>query len=208
MTFRDRLAAAQAGSNSRLAIGLAPSIRALPLSMQRFDDPFLPFGKAVIGSTVDLVCAYVFDLASYLALGAAGAVALERTIAYVPSSVLKILHGPFASGDYAPAAFEEAFGVDAVTLTANTDLAAYIDCPEYGVFVEASLNFASSALTDHPDQVGTYRRIAPEHHRLSLASLEIDWYRLDVLSTSVDDTFRETFRAAAEKLRRVGSRGE
>src|SRR5512146_194773 len=116
MIFQDRLSAAQVRSASTLAFGLAPSIKTLPLAMQRFDEPLLPFGKAVIDSTADLVCAYVFHLASYLALGAAGAVALERTIAYVPAHLIKILHGPFATGDYAQAAFEDAFGADGVTL--------------------------------------------------------------------------------------------
>src|SRR5947209_6149519 len=133
MRFRELVAAAQGRNGSTLAIGLAPSIKTLPFSLQRYDEPLLPFGKAVIDTTSDLLCAYVFHLAAYLALGAAGAVALERTVAYVPSGVVKILHGPFATGDYAQAAFEDAFGVDAVTLTSTVDpatIAAYTRQPE------------------------------------------------------------------------------
>src|SRR5215470_3431767 len=103
MPFKDIVQAARERSNSRLAIGLAPTLEKLPLSIHRYDDPFLPYGKSIIDATHDLVCGYVFHLAAYLALGAAGAVALERTIAYVPAPLVKILHGPFASPDYARA---------------------------------------------------------------------------------------------------------
>src|SRR5689334_7364687 len=90
MVFHHLLEAAQQATQSTLAISLAPTLNKLPLELQRFDDPFLPFGKAVIDATADLVCAYVFHLGPYLALGAAGAVALERTIAYVPQTAIKI----------------------------------------------------------------------------------------------------------------------
>src|SRR4051812_25649910 len=93
---------------------MSPRLTKMPLPMQRYDDPFLPFGKAIIAATQDLVCAYVFDLAAYLAIGAAGAVALERTIAFVGENNLTVLHAWFADSGYISAA--EAFGVDAVTL--------------------------------------------------------------------------------------------
>lgn len=103
----------------------------MPLPIQRYDDPFLPFGKAIIGATRDLLCGYMFDLAAYLALGAAGAVALERSIAYVGGEVAKILHGPFASPDYAEMA--GAFNVDAVTLTEPVYAETYLQA-DIGVF--------------------------------------------------------------------------
>ena len=74
----------------------------MPYPMQRYDDPFLPYGRAVIDATSDIACAYVFDLAAYLSIGASGAIALERTIAYVPSPSLTILHGMFTRAEYAP----------------------------------------------------------------------------------------------------------
>jgi hypothetical protein len=198
MTFRDLVTTAQ--SRSTLAIGLAPSLKTLPLSMQRFDEPFLPFGKAVIDATADLVCAYVFYLAAYLALGAAGAVALERTIAYVSANVIKILHGPFATGDYAQAAFEEAFGVHAVTLASTADpatIAAYTRQPENGVFVEAS----AQSVPSQSEQVGTYRQIEPGHYVLSLPKTpDIDWYSQQAISAAVGDNFRELLRETATQL--------
>lgn len=98
---------------------LAPQLLKMPLPMQRYDDPFLPFGKATIEATSDLLFGYVFDLASYLALGAAGAVALERTIAYAQAAddVLTVLHAPFASEAFSAAASDAAFNVDVATIT-------------------------------------------------------------------------------------------
>src|SRR5512140_1136609 len=99
MKFVERLAEAQTRNHSALVIGLAPALNRLPYPIQRYDEPLLPFGKAIIETTADLVCGYVFHLSAYLALGAAGAVALERSIAYTPGHVIRILHGPFASGE-------------------------------------------------------------------------------------------------------------
>src|SRR5260370_22617647 len=80
MKFLDRLEAAQTRNNSTLAIGIAPALKKLPYEIQRYDDPFLPFGKAIIDSTADLVCVYVFHLWPYLALGAAGGKTVVTTI--------------------------------------------------------------------------------------------------------------------------------
>jgi hypothetical protein len=102
--------------------------------MQRYDDPFLPFGKRIIDATHDLICGYIFDLAAYLALGAAGLVALERTIAYAGEEVVTILHGPFASSDYAEAAGATALNVDAVTITNIADAEIYLQSG-VGVFI-------------------------------------------------------------------------
>lgn len=125
--FAARLAAIQRKRQTTLALLLRPRLPQLPLPIQKYDDPFLPFGKAIIAETSDLVCAYVFDVAAYLALGAAGAVALERTIAYARAATetLAILHGPFASADYVEAAGVGGFAVDAVTVTDESLIEAY-----------------------------------------------------------------------------------
>jgi hypothetical protein len=105
-----------ATQKSRLAIGIAPRLAMIPVEIARFDDPFLPFSRAIIEQTADLACAYVLDLGAYLSCGAAGAVALERTIASIPRHLPIILHGPFVSANFAEAAFRSNFAVDAVTL--------------------------------------------------------------------------------------------
>lgn len=117
-SFHNKLVAVQAHT-SRAALWISPRTFPLPLPMQRYDDPFLPLGKAVISATRGLACAYVFDFMAYLSIGAAGAVALERTIAYAGAGgeVVTILHGVFADGRYASLTDESAFGVDAITVT-------------------------------------------------------------------------------------------
>ncbi len=178
--------------------------------MQRFDEPFLPFGKAVIATTADLVCAYVFHLASYLALGAAGAVALERTIAYVPSGVIKILHGPSATADYVLAITETAFDVHAVTLVSTVEsatIAAYVQRADQGVFVESSAGIGPARKPDYPGQVGVYRQARPGYNVFSLPPVpDVDWYWQEAVYPSVGDDFHEAIREAATQLRRERTR--
>ena len=166
MTLRDKLIAAQRRSGSTLALGLSPALETLPPDVRPYDEPLLPFGKKIISETGDKVCAYVFHLAAYLAFGAAGAIALERTIAYVPPSIVTILHGPFASADYAGAVARTAFAVDAVTLSANADAAMirrYVqDSPDkVGVYVESPPQPEGLVNISHecPGQIGVYESI-------------------------------------------------
>ncbi len=125
VSFHERLQEAQEARGTDRALMLIPRLSQMPLPMQRLDDPFLPFGKAIIAATRDLVCAYAFDLAAYLALGAAGAIALERTVAYAGTDdqTVTILHAPFVGSAYVEAA--AAFNVDAVTLASLEDAPAY-----------------------------------------------------------------------------------
>jgi hypothetical protein len=118
-----------------IALYLNPRPFLLPHPIQRYDDPYLPFGKAVIQATRPYVCAYVFDFAAYLGMGAAGAVALERTVAYAAQDSVTILHGPFTGTGYSAAMDSTGFGVDALTLTRDSDMAHYLDNPPYAAFV-------------------------------------------------------------------------
>lgn len=88
MTYLDKLAAAQARNNSWLCVGLDPQPERLPLTVvSRHDEPVLPFNRALIDATKDLVCAFKPNLGFYLQWGAAGMIALERTIAYIPDEI-------------------------------------------------------------------------------------------------------------------------
>lgn len=129
------LAQLQRERQTRLALLLAPRLVKLPLVIQRYDDPFLPYGKAIINVTRDLVCAYVFDLAAYLTIGAAGAVALERTAAYISGEAMTIIHGPFTGSGYAALLDEGSFNVDAVTVLSQQDAAFYTARPDRTAFV-------------------------------------------------------------------------
>jgi len=203
--FSDRLSTAQAASHSALTIGLAPELEKMPLPMQAHDDSFLPFGKAIIDATHDLVCAYVFDLAAYLSLGASGAVALERTLAYVPTPIIKILHGPFASVDYLRAFSESAFGVDGITLAIPNDalLTAYLTRSEYGVFVDASNGIHAEPLValdrEYPGQLGVYT-LNSSPRTLSLldpSCAQLRWHGEEITLASRASDFRDAVRNAA-----------
>ena len=183
---------------------LAPRLQKLPLPMQRYDDPFLPYGKAIIEATRDLVCAYVFDLAAYLALGAAGAVALERSIAFVGQDAITILHGPFASADYVELTYETAFNVSAVTLVKGTLVEPYTARPTRGAFVTSYDQPQSAALDQGETGIywagaGLFDWFADGKRvwRLSLTD--------DVLNESLGDDFAEQVRAACEKARDAGT---
>ncbi len=148
-----KLATVQQATSSALGLLFAPRVQQLPLPIQRYDDPFLPFGKAIINATRDLVCAYVFDLASYMALGAAGAVALERTISYAAGDAVTILHGPFAGAQYAVLTEETSFGVDAVTLVDSLYLDAYLRRPDRGAFI---VRTGYARMVDTPGRGGVF----------------------------------------------------
>ncbi len=92
MNYLEKLQAVQEQNNSWLCIGLDPVPEKLPISLTaKFDEPVLPFNRAIIDATSDLVCAYKPNLGFYLQWGAAGMIALERTIAYIPRHIPIIL---------------------------------------------------------------------------------------------------------------------
>ena len=134
-SFVDKLVTRHTELKTDVILMLNPRLPLLPLPMQRFDDPFFPFGKRVIDVSLGRVCGYMLDLASYLALGAAGARALERTIRYIGKDIPKILHGPFVGPGYSAMADDIAFGVDALTILQNSDLEHYLTNPPYAAFV-------------------------------------------------------------------------
>lgn len=153
--FIAKLRRIQAEKQSDLILRISPRIIAMPLPMKRHDDPFLPFGKAIITATRDLVCGYMFDLAAYLRIGAAGAIALERTISYVAGEVITILDGCFASTAYAEISDENAFMVDAVTLAHAPDAHAYLTRTDRAAFVTLHDNATAQAKNQPGEQIET-----------------------------------------------------
>jgi orotidine-5'-phosphate decarboxylase len=144
MTFIDKLRAAQQRSRSYLCVGLDIVVANNPLPMQVYDEPMLPFAREIIDATKDLVCAYKPNLGFFLAEGAAGIVALERIVRYIPDDIPIILDGKF--GDigntaeaYARGAFEQ-FRADAVTLSpymGGDSVRPFLQYPGKGAFVLA-----------------------------------------------------------------------
>jgi len=120
--FLKKLAAAQARAQSWLCVGLDVAVARMPLPLLKIDDPMFPFARSIIDATQDVVCAYKPNLGYFLAEGAAGMIALERIVRYIPDDIPIILDAK--SGDigstaeqYARGAFE-AFRADAVTVNA------------------------------------------------------------------------------------------
>lgn len=123
-TFADKLEKAQAASHNA-ALYIAPKIERMPAAFQRHDDPFLPYMRSVFQATQYLVCVYIFDFSDYLALGAAGIIALERSIALTLETHITILDARFATGNFSRVWDESAFGCDAVTITAEAPQPAF-----------------------------------------------------------------------------------
>ena len=120
MTYLEKLRAAQERNDSWLCIGLDPDPAKLPLPTMQWDEPVLPFNKAIVDATADLVCAFKPNLGFYLQWGAAGVVALERTIAYIPDDVPIILDCKTGDIGHTQAAWAaglfDAWHVDAATV--------------------------------------------------------------------------------------------
>lgn len=144
MTFLEKLSHAQQRNRSYLCVGLDIAVANTPLPLQAHDEPMLPFARAIIEATQDLVCAYKPNLGFYLAEGAAGMVALERIVHVIPADIPIILDAKF--GDigntaeaYARGAFEQ-FHADAVTLSpymGSDSVNPFLRYAERGVFVLA-----------------------------------------------------------------------
>lgn len=120
MKYLEKLKAAQEKNDSWLCVGLDPDPSRLPLPAMQWDEPVLPFNKAIVEATADLVCAYKPNLGFYLQWGAAGIIALERTIAYIPDDVPVIVDCKTGDIGHTQAAWAagllDVWQVDAVTV--------------------------------------------------------------------------------------------
>lgn len=120
MTYLEKLKQVQEQNNSWLCIGLDPLMERLRVDFRKWDEPILPYNRAIIDATADLVCAYKPNLGFYLQWGAAGVIALERTIAYIPRHIPIVLDCKTGDIGHTQAAwgnglFDE-WQVDAVTV--------------------------------------------------------------------------------------------
>jgi orotidine-5'-phosphate decarboxylase len=151
MSFLEKLRAAQQRNRSYLCVGLDIVNANTPLPIQPYDEPMLPFAREIIDATKDLVCAYKPNLGFFLAEGAAGIVALERIVRYIPADIPIILDGKF--GDigntaeaYARGAFEQ-FKADAVTLApymGSDSVKPFLKYADRGAFVLARTSNANA----------------------------------------------------------------
>lgn len=120
MNYIEKLRSVQEKNQSWLCVGLDPDPAILRVDALKWDEPILPFNKAIIDATVDLVCAYKPNLGFYLQWGAAGIVALERTLAYIPNHIPVILDCKTGDIGHTQAAWAaglfDVWNVDAITV--------------------------------------------------------------------------------------------
>ncbi|MBC8098090.1 MAG: hypothetical protein H7Y11_01490, partial [Armatimonadetes bacterium] len=195
--YSAKLAASQAATASTIGLVITPKLERFPLAIQRYDEPFLPFGKAVIQASRALVCAYIFDFAAYLKLGASGAIALERTIDYVGDTHVTVLHGAFALPGFVQLWDENAFGVDALTISDGVDLSAFSQRVDRAVYV------VNAALDTMPNGVGIYDTYGNQF-QINTVDGGVSTIRLageDVLYASSREDYAEVLRSSLEVLK-------
>lgn len=195
MTYLDRLKAAQEKNNSWLCVGLDPDPARLPLPAMQWDEPILPFNKAIIEATADLVCAYKPNLGFYLQWGAAGVIALERTIAYIPDDIPVILDCKTGDIGHTQAAWGaglfDVWRVDAVTVNpfvgADAVLPMVGERREKAVYVLARTSNASAM--DFQGDLG-------REEGLSAALLACEWDVQGTVGYVVGATYPEELAVA------------
>ncbi|GAB1420179.1 hypothetical protein MASR2M15_02620 [Anaerolineales bacterium] len=189
--FKDKLYHSSQTKKTNLILQIAPKVDKLPVEIQRYDDPFLPYSKALIDCSIDLVCAYYLDFAAFMALGAAGAIALERTCAYVEGSVPNILHASLGSIDYSDMLSENTLAVDAVTVKDLQIAQHYITHPPYGAIL-------SEGVSAQPE-IGW---LSPDH-RLSFndPSISYSLLRSDFMYQNLGLDYQQRLRDHLEALK-------
>lgn len=119
MDFNSRVQERIRQVQSLVCVGLDVDPSKIPSVLFQKSDPILSFNKAIIQATADLVLAYKLNLAFYEVLGTEGWEILKKTLAYIPSEIIKIGDGKRgdignSSEKYAQALFS--LGFDAVTV--------------------------------------------------------------------------------------------
>ncbi len=145
MKYIEKLQNAQDKNQSWLCVGLDPDPKILRVDVLKWDEPILPFNKSIIDATMDLVCAYKPNLGFYLQWGAAGIVALERTLAYIPNHIPVILDCKTGDIGHTQAAWAKGlfdfWNVDAVTVNPYVGEAAVLpmigERPDKAVYILA-----------------------------------------------------------------------
>ena len=138
-SLRERLRHVSEANRTLLCVGLDPD----PASMAVPD--VADFNRAIVDATADLVCAFKPNLAFYEALGSAGIVALERTVAHIRDRAPDVVviadakRGDMASSSarYARALFET-WGFDAATVNGyqgGEALEPFLSYEDKGAFV-------------------------------------------------------------------------
>lgn len=170
MSYLEKLHNAQQTNNSWLCIGLDPQPEQLPIqATHQWDEPVLPFCKAIVDATADIACAYKPNLGFFLQWGAAGMIALERTIAYIPKHIPVIVDCKTGDIGHTQEAWArgifDAFGADAMTVNpyvgGDAVLSAISERPDKGIYVLARTSNPSATefQGDFADAAGLSRQV-------------------------------------------------
>ena len=145
MTWGERLHARTAEVGGLLCVGLDPDPARFPAPLRRIasiEDAIVSFNAEIVAATADLACAYKPNLGFYLAHGASGLRALERTRALLPTGTPAILDAKIGDIGSTAAAYArgvfDALGFDAVTVNpylGEDALEPFLGRPDKGVLV-------------------------------------------------------------------------
>lgn len=153
LSFEDRLVSKCRSQRSLLCVGLDPDPNLMAIS------GIFEFNKAIIDSTLDLVCGYKPNLAFYEAQGIKGLMALENTVEYIrslDSSIIIIGDGKrgdigSSNAKYADSLFK-VWGFDAATVNGyggGETLEPFLNYKDKGTFLWCrSSNPGASELQD------------------------------------------------------------
>jgi hypothetical protein len=200
-----KLSRLQMQKQSRYGLLIRPSLTRMPLPIQRCDDPFLPFSKAIITAARDLACAFVFDLGAYLSLGAAGAVALERSIAFAAVDAATILHGPFKDDSFVEAAGDLGFNVDEVTVYDASLEAQYRRRVNRAVFLVDADDHEQAVLVPEMGCIHRKEHWTGTYLTASGEALSLKIMGDDIVYASVGENFAEAARDVLLKVVAGGS---
>jgi orotidine-5'-phosphate decarboxylase len=117
---RDDLFRQISKKESFLCVGLDTDLTKIPRVIRSLPDPIFEFNRRIIDATIPYAVAYKPNIAFYEALGVRGWESLQKTVEYLPDTVLKISDAKRAdigntSNLYAQAFFEE-MNFDAITV--------------------------------------------------------------------------------------------
>lgn len=117
---KSELRASIYAKKSCLCIGLDPDLNQIPAHLLAEPDPIFAFNKAIIDATAHVAVAYKPNLAFYERYGSKGWDALEKTMAYIPTSIFKIADAKRGdignTSTFYAQAFFETLRADAITV--------------------------------------------------------------------------------------------
>ncbi len=159
MRFWSKYSRIMQQKNMPLCVGLDTAVEMLPTMLKErattdaaITDALLEFNRAIIEATHDVTAAYKLNLAFYEQYGAAGWLAFEKTLAYVPDDCLIIAdakRGDIGNTSKAYAkAFFERYACDALTVApymGKDSVLPFLEYTDNMTFVLALTSNAGSA---------------------------------------------------------------